>query len=326
MALVGSVAAPGMAWGQGQVLGPIRLGVAGGPPPDLSNHYHRYAQEVGIFKDMGVAVEIRDLGADQIALRALEAGEIDVAFVGCGSGLQAISAGSTQVIISAVDSFPDAVLVGTREIGRLREMEGRVLGVSAPGALSHAVPQVMVQRDGGDPAKMKVVAIGGSAARSQALIARKVDAAVLNNYYIAIALQSEHLHAIADGAKVVPDFLYACEVSKREVVQQKGDALQAFVTAIVKAARWAMQNPDRAAEISQRLLPDVKPAYVRDTVRRWAQTRFWNPDGIIDRASFDNSIRLMVQTGAITSPVEYDKAVWSQFAREARARLGAYTP
>jgi hypothetical protein len=87
-----------------------------------------------------------------------------------------------------------------------------------------------------------------------------------------------------------------------------------------------MQNPDRAAEISQRILPNVKPEYVSETLRRWASSRFWNPDGLIDRAGFENSLRRMQETGAIKSLVDYDKAVWSRFAQEARAKLGPYTP
>src|SRR5262245_41384589 len=72
----------------------LALGTA---PPDLTCHYFYYALENGFYRDEGLELEIKPLVGDQAAVRALVAGEADVAWTGFAASLQAREAGAQLV-------------------------------------------------------------------------------------------------------------------------------------------------------------------------------------------------------------------------------------
>ncbi len=112
----------------------------------------------------------------------------------------------------------------------------------------------------------------------QALIAKRVDGAPLNSSFAARVLQYDYLHVVGDAAKDLPDFLYTWEVVAAEAAERKRAALKAFVIATAKGCRWAMANPDAAAAINKKILPDLPPAELEAAARDFAKKRFFSTD------------------------------------------------
>ena len=297
----------------------LALGTA---PPDLTCHTFYYALESGFYRDEGLELEIKPLVGDQAAVRAVVAGEADLAWTGFAASLQAMDAGGQLVGISSTSPQLDYLLVAQKEVRGLRELEGRNLGVSTPGAVSHQVPRLMIMAAGGDPTKAKVVSIGGSAARVQALIAKKIDAAVLNSSFAARTLKFDYLHVIGDASKDLPNYVYGWEIASRAVVAQKRPAVQAFVTATMRAARWARENPDKATAISQKVLADVPKDEIAAGISYFAKIRYWNGDGALPEASWAFTVNELVKGGELKRPLAYGDHVATEFTKAALARLG----
>src|SRR5438105_91367 len=87
-----------------------------------------------------------------------------------------------------------------------------------------------------------------------------------NGFYQAVGVEVQlasrtakydYLHEIGDAARDLPDFIYTVEVASEKSLREKRAALQAFANGTLRGARWAMQNPEAAIAISQKLLPDV---------------------------------------------------------------------
>src|SRR5258708_2167746 len=63
----------------------------GTAPPDPASLYFYYARENGFYREHGIDIDLRPIGAETLALRALIAGEGDVCWCGGISTLQAIA-------------------------------------------------------------------------------------------------------------------------------------------------------------------------------------------------------------------------------------------
>jgi NitT/TauT family transport system substrate-binding protein len=298
----------------------------GTAPPDPASLFFYYARENGFYREHGIDIDLRPIGAETLALRALIAGEGDVSWCGGISTLQAIAAGSRLKVLSAFTPKLDYLVVGNREISGLKGFEGRTMAVSQVGAVSQLVPQLMMEQTGADASKVQWVGVGASAARVQALIARRVDGAPLNSSFAARVLQYEYLHVVGDAARDLPDFLYTWEVVAADAVERKRAALTSFVIATAKGCRWAMANPDAAAAISKKVLPDLPPAELDAAAREFAKKRFFSTTGKLPRATWDFTVATLVKLGNIKQPIRYEDVVLDDIVAAAMSQGGLDKP
>jgi len=302
-------------------LGQLKVGL-GTAPPDLTSHFLYYSLDQGFYKKRGLDVEIDPFNGDQTALRALATGAVDLEWTGCAAALQAIEVGAPLRIISAFNPQIDYLLVAQNGITSPKDLVGKNLGVSQPGAVSWSVPKLMIQGDGGDFGKVNVVSIGGTSARVQALAAKKIDGAVLNNYAWLQATKFDFLHVVADGVKALPDFLYACEVTTEKVLASRKPALQAWVTGTMEGVRWFYDHTDEAAAITKKVLPDIDLAIVTPSLKAFAAKKFWNLSGVLSEKAWAFTTKAAQDAGDLKGPLDYSKIVVTDLALNAQKELG----
>ena len=104
----------------------LALGTA---PPDLTCHIFYYALENGLYKEEGLDLEIKPLVGDQAAVRAVVAGEADLAWTGFAASLQATEAGAALVGISSMSPKLDYLLVAQKDVRSLKDLEGKKTAV-----------------------------------------------------------------------------------------------------------------------------------------------------------------------------------------------------
>ena len=267
-------------------------------------------------------MELRPIGAETMALRALVAAEGDVSWCGGISTLQAIAAGSKLKVLSAFTPKLDYLVVGNKDITSLKGFEGRSMAVSQVGAVSQLVPLLMMEQKGADPGKVQWLSVGASAARVQSLIAKRVDGAPLNSAFAARVLQYDFLHVVGDAVKDLPDFLYTWEVVAADAAERKRAALKSFVIATAKGCHFALTKPDEAAAISKKVLPDLPPAELDAAARDFAKKRFFSTTGRLPRATWDFTVATLVKLGNIKQPVKYEDVVLSDIVDAAIAEGG----
>jgi NitT/TauT family transport system substrate-binding protein len=296
----------------------------GTAPPDLTLQTYHFAEANGFYKAEGIEVKLDAYNGDATAMRALAAGEADIAALGLAIPLKAIEAGARVKVIFASSPKMDYLLVAQKGINSAKDLEGKNVGISGPGAVSYQVPLLMVKAAGGDPGKVNFVAVGGSAARTLALIGKKIDAGVLNTSFASRATKYDHLHSIGDAASDLPNFIYVVEVATERTIQQKRAAVQAFVTATLRGARWAMQNPEAAMVISQKILPDVAKDEIAAGLRHFSQTQYYNVDGLLRKEAWDFTLDELVKGGEIKQRMSYADYVMPEFSQAAAKKLGPY--
>jgi NitT/TauT family transport system substrate-binding protein len=298
----------------------------GTAPPDLTLQTYHFAEANGFYKAEGIEVKLDAYNGDATAMRALAAGEADIAALGLAIPLKAIEAGARVKVVFASSPKMDYLLVAQKGISSVKDLEGKNVGISGPGAVSYQVPLLMVKAAGGDPSKVNFVAVGGSAARTLSLIAKKIDAGVLNTSFASRTTKYDYLHAIGDAARDLPNFIYVVEVASERTIQQKRAAVQAFATATLRGARWAMQNPEAAELISQKILPDVAKDEIAAGLRHFSKTQYYNVDGLLRKEAWDFTVDELVKGGEIKQRMNYSDYVVPEFSQAAAKKLGPYKP
>jgi ABC-type nitrate/sulfonate/bicarbonate transport system substrate-binding protein len=311
-----AVAAPRLALGQASKMS-VLLGTA---PPDPACHYYYYAQEKGFYKEQGLDVEIKPIGAETMALRALLANDGDVAWCGGISTLQAVGAGSKLRVLSCFTPKLDYLVVGQKSIGSLKGFEGHSMAVSQVGAVSQLVPRLMIEGKGGDQSKVQWVSVGASAARLQSVIAKRVDGAPMNSVFAVRALKYDYLHVIGDALQDLPYFMYTWDVCSAEAAQKKRAQYVAFVAATAKGCRWAIDNPKEAGDISRKVLPDLPAGEAEYAAADFAKKKFWSPTGMLDHKVWDFTVDALIKLGNIKEKMKYDELVLADIVADAEKK------
>lgn len=295
-------------------LGTITIGLATSPP-DLTSHQFYYAKENGFYEKLGLNVEIKVLPDDQTAIRSLIAGDVDVVWSGAAAGISAMSEGADIKAITSTTPTIGFQLVGSSSIKNPVELEGKRLAVSTPGAVSAVTPLIMIKDDGGDPSKAKVVALGGNGARAAALVAKKVDAAMLNEPFTTQMKQYPYLHVIADGGEGIPNFIYCMETVKSSLIEKRRDAVDAFVKGSLEGTKWANSNPELALKISEKVLPDSKSADLKVAIDAYSAKAFWSASGALTKEQWDFTTKALIDNGLLKKAPAFADSFAAEFTK-----------
>lgn len=146
------------------------------------------ALEQGLYRKLGVDLDVRPPSASSDAPKLLQAGRTDFAILDIHDLGLARERGLPLVSIAAIVQRPLAAVIARRDgpVRRPRDLEGRLVGVTGLPS-DDAVVDSEVRADGGDPQAVRRVTIGFDAVAN--LAAGKVDAATGFWNAEAVALQ-----------------------------------------------------------------------------------------------------------------------------------------
>jgi NitT/TauT family transport system substrate-binding protein len=289
-------------------------------PIEPNHHYFLYAKTLGYYKEAGVDVTIRSIQGDVNCLRALIAGDTDVANLACYSALSAANAGARIKNIGAFAPRFDSHIGARKTITSLKELEGKSFAVSGIGDIAQIGPMLCIEQAGGDPNKVQWVTVGSGSVRIQGLIAGAFQATAFNTVYVKRIQSYDYLHILAEQGKVLPEFIYTWEVANPATLARK-DVLTAFWIATARAARWGQENPEDAAKISQDYLPDEPKAEVAFQLDTYARNKHWVIDGVLARNYWDYTTTALVRHGLIPKAPKYEDFVVNDFSLAAREAL-----
>src|SRR5471030_1202120 len=194
----------------------------------------------------GLKLEISQFKDDQLALKAMIAGELD-SFEGGPQGVFAAdSKGADAKILGCHWIVVPHGIYATDAVKTVADLKGKQIAVS--------------------DADVKLAAVGGDRERFQALIGGVVEAAVVSNEYEPVA--PKNIHLLIAGRDAVPNFLRVCIVSTAKTLAARGDDAVRFLAAEMNALRFALSHRDETIalthEISQAKADDPRPSFVFD--------------------------------------------------------------
>ena len=214
----------------------------------------------------GLKLEISQFKDDQIALKALIAGELD-SFEGGPQGVFAAdSKGADTRILGCHWVVVPHGIYAKDNIAKVADLKGKSIAVSAPNSMPDMLARSALEKYGVSDKDVKLAAVGGDRDRYQALIGGVVDAAVISNEYQPIAPKNVHL--LIAGRDAVPNFLRVCLISTAKKLAERGDDAVKFLAAEMNALRFALANRDAAIALTRDIIhakpDDPRPAFVYD--------------------------------------------------------------
>src|ERR1017187_3252730 len=214
----------------------------------------------------GLKLEILQFKDDQIALKALIAGELD-SFEGGPQGVFAAdSKGADAKILGCHWIVVPHGIYAKQNIAKIADLKGKSIAVSAPNSMPDMLARSALAKFGVSDTDVKLAAIGSDHDRYQALIGGIVDAAVVSNEYQPVA--PKNIHLLVAGRDAVPNFLRVCIISTAKKLAERGDDAVKFLTAEMNALRFALSNRDATVALTREIIhakPDAPPpAFVYD--------------------------------------------------------------
>jgi NitT/TauT family transport system substrate-binding protein len=156
----------------------IVMGLPGIPPVFLGVRPY-VAQQDGFYKKYGGDVTIKQFTTGTDALRAVQAGQIDLAWAPTPTALATIARGAPLVAIEGMDVVDWEVGSIDSSVKTCGDLKGQTIGVDTVGGARYAALQAMLTRCKLDIKDVKTVNFPGAAAM-QAMIAGSLKVSVLH--------------------------------------------------------------------------------------------------------------------------------------------------
>jgi len=290
-------------------------------PPALSLLSPYVAKEEGFFGRNGLGVELLELRTGSLVMKAVLAGEADLGH-SSSSEMVAVSKGAKARAIMSPTQPTDYMLVGSREIGPLAQLEGKTLAVSTPGSIAYDLPRLLIRRGGGNPERAKYVSIGSQGDRLRALATRQVDASLLSIDYAVRALEYPHLKILASAPEELPDYVFVYLYATEETIAARGDALTAYVKAILLANRYMDENKTGTLRIAQKYIPGASAEVLDKSYDFLKKGKVFTLNGGLDEKAFLFTRDVLMESGSLKTAITPAAFMEPRFLKRALEELG----
>jgi NitT/TauT family transport system substrate-binding protein len=272
-------------------------------------------------KKQGLKIEISQFKDDQLALKALIAGELD-SFEGGPQGVFAADAkgGDVKLLGCHWIVVPHGIYT-TDKITKVQDLKGKQIAVSAPNSMPDMLARSALAKFGVADTEVKLAAVGGDNERYQALIGGVVDAAVVSNEYQPVA--PKNIHLLVAGREAVPNFLRVCMVSTAKKLAERGDDAVKFLAAEMSALRYALSHRDETIALTREIIrakpDDPRPAFVYDDA---VQHHAVDPTLPLPAEKIQWIQEQMVKAGRLKAPLELSTVTAPEYREKALKALG----
>jgi len=269
----------------------------------------------GFAEQQGLNLELQQIKADQIGLKALLAGELDSYEGGPGGAIVAAARGADIKILGC--HWPGLVhgLFAREGIAKVEDLRGKNIAISSPGALPDLLIRAVLEKQGVAASEVKFANMGSDTDRYKALSAGVVDAAIVSTEYLPIAPKTVKL--LATGREALPNFMRVCMISSGKVLAEKGDEAAHFLAAEMSALRHAVANRDEEVrltfEIAKAKAGDPRPGFIFDEATRHKDI---DPEIKLPMEKLSWMQEMLIKNGSMPKPADLAKIV----APEVRAK------
>jgi putative hydroxymethylpyrimidine transport system substrate-binding protein len=199
----------------------------------------------GYDRDHGVRIRIRPPGSAPDSLKLLASGRADIAVLDIHDLGLARERGQDFVGVGALVQRPLAAIIARAGIRRPRDLEGRRVGVSGLPS-DPAVLRAVMEGDGGDVRKVRLVTIGFAAVPS--LIEGKVDAvpAFWNAEGVVLRRRGVAIREFRVDDFGAPRYPEVVLFTTRETLRERRRLVDAVVAAVKDGTEDVLRDPEPA--------------------------------------------------------------------------------
>jgi NitT/TauT family transport system substrate-binding protein len=274
-------------------------------------------------KKQGLDLKISEFKDDQIALKALIAGELD-SFEGGPQGVFTADSkgGDVRILGCHWVVVPHGIYAKT-SIKSVADLKGKQIAVSAPNSMPDMLARAALAKFGVADKDVKLAAVGGDKDRYQALVGGVVEAAVVSNEYQPVAPKDVHL--LVAGRDAVPNFVRVCMMTSAKILAAKGEDAVRFLAAEMSALRFALSHKAETValtrEITKAKPDDPRPAFVYDDA---VEHHAVDPALPLPMEKFAWIQEQLIKAGKLPAPIDVNTVVAPQYREKALALVNGH--
>jgi NitT/TauT family transport system substrate-binding protein len=280
----------------------------------------------GICAKHGIDLKIQNFsGTSADIAAALQAGSVDLAYVGVTNVFQARQSGFDQVIVASAageskqnpSGDANALLFKDPNIRTGKDLEGKTVAVNGLQSASQAIVMTWVLKGGGDPSKVNYVNLADPQ-KPGAVAQGRIDAGHVPEPYRSVGLEMG-LRAINMTTQIRPQGLWIGAVAaKSSTVRARPQAFKNLVLALQEASELANSNRALAKDTLKGFSTLDKDLIDKSNLPLFgARVSFGNT------VFWKNAINLLFNANVTVKPEE---AIWSGVLLDPPPRDAAPSP
>jgi ABC-type nitrate/sulfonate/bicarbonate transport system substrate-binding protein len=157
---------------------------------ETSQYAAKLAEQAGIWQKYGITPTVTVFEGDGKTMQALQAGQLDIGFIGVSAALNSQVTDAPVTILSTNATILSDNIVAVPSVTNADELRGQCLAVSTFGGTSHGAALLGLQALGLTPEDVVITEVGGQSARIAALEGGACQAAVVD-----VALEQQMLES-----------------------------------------------------------------------------------------------------------------------------------
>jgi NitT/TauT family transport system substrate-binding protein len=208
-------------------------------------------KEKGFYREEGLEPQFIQMNSS-IAITAGISGELD-GQASIGSAIRAIQRGAPLRVVAVTLRRPLYWLVTRPEYRSVKDLKGRVLGISTIGGSQHTRAKAMLGLGGLDPEKdITAVQINDQTMQLQALVSNTVQVIALSPPWVAVA-RDKFKMTILDSALDKFAGIDSGLAVPLKLLQEKSDHVRKMLRARAKGNRFFLENEREGGEFLARI-------------------------------------------------------------------------
>ena len=256
------------------------------------------AKEQGFFGREGLNVDMVLMPA-ALNMRVLVAGDIQYAST-IGSAVVATLRGINARVVMCFVDRPLLDLVASPDINTIKDLKGKLVGISSRGGLHDVTMRRILVQSGMDPAQTTLISVGGQGAMLAAVQSRRIAAGLLNPPHNFMAYRDglKNLGFAGNFVRIPSTGL----VTLRETIDRSPDQVRRMIRALSRARVFSRENKPATVAILKRFLKLDDENLISQIYdyHRQAETA----DGRIDAALASETIRDIRLAEGITREID----------------------
>jgi NitT/TauT family transport system substrate-binding protein len=304
---------------------PVKV-ATGVTPPSIHGIWLHVAYERGFFRANGLDVtDFIQLRGGPLAMQALTSRHVDIAPADPEGVMAAALAGHPVRAVASPGAQLAYFVAVRKELRSIGDLRGSSFAISRPGAISQYLMFPLLDRAGVPRDSVKWLGVGGGFERMLALLANRVQGALLNVDFAMQIVNDPNVRIIQSLSDVLPDYPGELLVVRKDILDNIPDVAAAITRAVVQACRYIVRNKAETIEVVLKYTPGMNAAVLSRAYDELIRIRGFGVNGGMTEANLKVAHDLALQNGQIEHAIALDQWVDLRFQQRALESLGRFT-
>ena len=265
-------------------------------------------------REKGIRASFQEMGGGRNVVIAVERGDIDVGNLVLLDAIRAVDQGVDLKAILVSNQVAEFVLVAANGVTSVEGLKGKTIAFGGQGDQTNALASLLLQQAGVAESDVGLVALPESTNRATALLAGRIDAAVIEFVdYLRISSQKPGFEILGSTKETSPFPINTVYVVSGDFARKNPELVQDLVSGLLDGYE-RLYGPeggkDWKAEAKATALEGESDALVAKVYAFYRDVGFWpRRTGLVARADYDRGTEFWVETGQLERGVPFDR-VW----------------